>query len=160
MVLSKNGINNEKVQKLTDKSCEQQPSKRINYVSFLEKLSEITSEIPFDNKNSVVIKEKDDKAPPAEVIEDLNNPYFKPKFNIKPEKGDNILLDICTECFFIHCLWIISDNNSDNNKKLKILNQERKEDKEKEHSNTLRFGKELGLPIEFTSNGYRENDLI
>lgn len=143
---AKNEINEfEKVQKLTDKTCEQLPINRINYVSFLEKLSKITSEISFDSKNSVSIN-----AIP-EVIEDLNNSDFKPKFDISPSRGENILLNISTKNFYIHCIWKISENG------LEILNGERKENKEREHSNTLRYGKELGLPIVFTSqNTYNE----
>lgn len=143
---AKNEINEfEEVQKLTDKTCEQLPINRINYVSFLEKLSKITSEISFDSKNSVSIN-----AIP-EVIEDLNNSDFKPKFDISPSRGENILLNISTKNFYIHCIWKISENG------LEILNGERKENKEREHSNTLRYGKELGLPIVFTSqNTYNE----
>ncbi|GGW74451.1 superfamily I DNA and/or RNA helicase [Winogradskyella epiphytica] len=143
---AKNEINEfEEVQKLTDKTCEQLPINRINYVSFLEKLSKITSEISFDSKNSVSIN-----AIP-EVIEDLNNSDFKPKFDISPSRGENILLNISTKNFYIHCIWKISENG------LEILNGERKENKEREHSNTLRYGKELGLPIVFTSqNVYNE----
>ncbi|MFD1616609.1 AAA domain-containing protein [Gelatiniphilus marinus] len=143
---SKNEINEfEEVQKLTDKTCEQLPINRINYVSFLEKLSKITSEISFDSKNSVSIN-----AIP-EVIEDLNNSDFKPKFDVSPSRGENILLNISTKNFYIHCIWKISENG------LEILNGERKENKEREHSNTLRYGKELGLPIMFTSqNVYNE----
>ncbi|WP_055443422.1 AAA domain-containing protein [Lacinutrix himadriensis] len=142
----KNEINEfEEVQKLADKTCEQLPSNRINYVSFLEELSKITSEISFDGKKSVAIN-----AIP-EVIEDLNNSDFKPKFDISPSRGENILLNISTKSFYIHCIWKISENG------LEILNGERKENKEREHSNTLRYGKELGLPIVFTSqNAYNE----
>ncbi|WP_179019055.1 AAA domain-containing protein [Winogradskyella forsetii] len=143
---AKNEINEfEEVQKLANKTCEQLPSNRINYVSFLEKLSKITSEISFDSKNSVSIN-----AIP-EVIEDLNNSDFKPKFDISPSRGENILLNISTKSFYIHCIWKISENG------LEILNGERRENKEREHSNTLRYGKELGLPIVFTSqNVYNE----
>ena len=143
---TKNEINEfEEVKELADKTCEQLPINRINYVSFLEKLSKITSEISFDSKNSVSIN-----AIP-EVIEDLNNTDFKPKFDISPSRGENILLNISTKNFYIHCIWKISENG------LEILNGERKENKEREHSNTLRYGKELGLPIVFTSqNTYNE----
>ncbi|WP_417860368.1 AAA domain-containing protein [Winogradskyella sediminis] len=143
----KNDINEfEDVKQLTDKACEQLPTNRVNYVSFLEKLSKITIEISFDNKNSVSIN-----AIP-EVIEDLNNSEFKPIFNIKPSKKDNVLIDIASKNYYIHCLWLIQDN------RIEILNRERKENKEREHSNTLRYGKELGLPIVFTSqSGYNEH---
>lgn len=143
----KNEINEfEEVQKLTDKACEQLPINRINYVSFLEQLSKITSEISFDNKNTIYLYANE------EVIEDLNNPDYKPKFDISPSRGENILLNISSKNFYLHCIWKISENG------LNIINSARKEDKEKEHSNTLRYGKELGLPIVFTyQNGYNEH---
>lgn len=136
----------EEIQKLADKTCEQLPINRINYVSFLEQLSKITSKISFDNKNTIYLYANE------EVIEDLNNPDYKPKFDVSPSRGENILLNISSKNFYLHCIWKISENG------LNIINSARKEDKEKEHSNTLRYGKELGLPIVFTSqNGYNEN---
>lgn len=143
----KNEINEfEEIQKLADKTCEQLPINRINYVSFLEQLSKITSEISFDNENTIYLYANE------EVIEDLNNPDFKPKFDISPSRGENILLNISSKKFYLHCIWKISENE------LNIINSARKEDKEKEHSNTLRYGKELGLPIIFTlQSGYNEH---
>lgn len=143
----KNEINEfEELQKLADKTCEQLPINRINYVSFLEQLSKITSEISFDNQNTIYLYANE------EVIEDLNNPDFKPKFDISPSRGENILLNISSKNFYLHCIWKISENG------LNIINSARKEDKEKEYSNTLRYGKELGLPIIFTSqSGYNEH---
>ena len=144
---AKNEINEfEEIQKLADKTCEQLPINRINYVSFLEQLSKITSEISFDNQNTIYLYTNE------VVIEDLNNPDFKPKFDISPSRGENILLNISSKNFYLHCIWKISENG------LNIINSARKEDKEKEHSNTLRYGKELGLPITFTSqSGYNEH---
>ncbi|SNR54374.1 Superfamily I DNA and/or RNA helicase [Maribacter sedimenticola] len=144
---TKNEINEfEEVQKLADKTCEQLPINRINYVAFLEHLLKITSEISFDNQNTIYLYANE------VVIEDLNNPDFKPKFDISPSKGENILLNISSKNFYLHCIWKISENG------LNIINSARKEDKEKEHSNTLRYGKELGLPIIFTSqSGYNEH---
>ncbi|WP_239705139.1 protein kinase domain-containing protein [Tenacibaculum finnmarkense] len=137
---AKNEINEfEEVQKLADKTCEQLPIDRINYVAFLEHLLKITSEISFDNQNTIYLYADE------VVIEDLNNPDFKPKFDISPRKGENILLNISSKNFYLHCIWKISENG------LNIINSARKEDKEKEHSNILRFGKELGFPIIFTS---------
>ncbi|MCD8413586.1 AAA domain-containing protein [Tenacibaculum finnmarkense] len=144
---AKNEINEfEEVQKLADKTCEQLPIDRINYVAFLEHLLKITSEISFDNQNTIYLYADE------VVIEDLNNPDFKPKFDISPRKGENILLNISSKNFYLHCIWKISENG------LNIINSARKEDKEKEHSNILRFGKELGFPIIFTSqSGYNEH---
>lgn len=143
----KNEINEfEEIQKLVDKTCEQLPINRINYVSFLEQLSKITSEISFDSENTIYLYANE------EIIKDLNNPDFKPKFDISPRKGENILLNISSKKFYLHCIWKISENE------LNIISSARKEDKEKDHSNTLRYGKELGLPIIFTSqSGYYEH---
>ena len=52
---------------LVDKSCELQPSNRINYVSFLESLSKITSEISSSQNNTIYLNTNE------EIIEDLNN---------------------------------------------------------------------------------------
>ena len=143
----KNDINEfEDVQKLTDKACEQLPTNRVNYVSFLEQLTKTTSEISFDNENTIYLCANE------VVIDDLNNPDFKPKFDISPSKGENILLNIYSKNFYLHCIWKISENG------LNIINSARKEDKEKEYSNTLSYGKELGLPIIFTlQSGYNEH---
>nr|WP_321222427.1 AAA domain-containing protein [uncultured Psychroserpens sp.] len=136
----------EDIQSLLDSTCEQLPTNRINYNSFLEQLSKITSEVSFDSQNTIYLYANE------EVIEDLNNSEFKPKFDISPSSGKNILLNISSKNFYLHCLWKISENGLD------IINSARKEDKENEHSNTIRYGKELGLPIVFTSqNGYNKH---
>lgn len=136
----------EDIKILIDISCKESPSNRVNYNSLIERLIEITSEISFDNQSTVYLYVNE------EVIEDLNNLDFKPKFDISPSKGKNILLNISSKHFYLHCIWELSEN------KLKIINYSRKEDKEKEYSNALRYGKELGLPIIFTSrNGYNEH---
>ena len=144
----------EEVQKLTDNSCEQLPSNRINYVSFLEKLSKITSEISFDNQNTVLIAGEYS----SELIEELNNDYigdeinFIPKFDINPSKGENVLLDIITNSFITHCLWLISEN------KLLIRNYSHRSEDESKYNRISKYGKQLGLPIVYTSqNGYSEH---
>jgi len=144
----------EEVQKLTDSSCEQLPSNRINYVSFLEKLSKITSEISFDNQNTVLIAGEYS----LELIEELNNDYiggainFIPKFDINPSKGDNVLLDIITNSFIVHCLWLISES------KLLVRNYSHRSEDENKYSRISKYGKQLGLPIVYTSqNGYNEH---
>ncbi len=135
----------EAIEKLIDQSCEAIPSERMNYISFLEHLFKITSEISFENENTVYLYANE------EIIEDLNNPDFKPKFDISPSRGENILLNISSKNYYLHCIWKIYENE------LEILNGERKEHKEKEYSNTFRYGKELGLPIVFTSQRVYSN---
>ena len=144
----------EEVKTLTDKCCEQLPQNRINYVSFLEKLSKITSEISFDNQNTVLIAGKYS----SELIDELNNDYigdeinFIPKFDISPKSGENILLDIATNSFVIHCLWLISEN------KLLVRNYFHKSKDQSKYDRINKYGKKLGLPISFTSqNGYNEH---
>ena len=143
----------EEVQKLTDKACEQLPSKRINYVSFLEKLSKITSEISFDNQNTILIANEYN----SELIDELNNNYignelnFIPRFDINPKPGNNILLDIITVNFIIHCMWLILEN------KLLVRNYAHKTEDENKYERITKYGKKLGLPIIFTSqSGYNK----
>jgi len=134
------------IELLIDNSCKGNPSNRINYNSLIENLSKITSEISFDNENTIYINANE------EVIGDLNNSDFKPKFDISPSKGENILLNISSKHYYLHCIWKIYENS------LEILNGDRKENKDKEYSDTLKYGKKLGLPISFTSqNGYNEH---
>ncbi len=152
---TKNEINEfEEVQKLVDKTCEQLPTNRINYISFLEKLSKINSEISFDNQNTVLISGEYT----SELIDELNNDFvgqtinFIPKFDVSPKSGENILIDIITYSYNIHCLWLISED------KLLIRNYSHKSEDEKKHEITSKYGRKLGLPIVFTSqNGYNEN---
>ncbi|MDG4716524.1 AAA domain-containing protein [Winogradskyella marincola] len=144
----KNGINEfEEIKKLIDKSCEQLPSNRLNYTAFLEQLSKIVNEISFDNVNTVLI---DGEFNP-ELIEELNNKYidetidFIPKFDVSPKSGGNILIDIITYNYNIHCLWLISEN------KLLIRNYEHKSGNEIKYNRVLKKGTTLGLPIVYTS---------
>ena len=151
----KNEINEfEEIQKLADKTCEQLPSNRLNYISFLEQLTKIVNEISFDNENTVLIDGEYSK----ELIEELNNDFvgqtihFIPKFDISPKSGENILIDIITYSYNIHCLWLISEN------KLLIRNYSHKSEDEKKYERINKYGRKLGLPIVFISqNGYNEH---
>ncbi|WP_417853818.1 AAA domain-containing protein [Xanthomarina gelatinilytica] len=144
----KNEINEfEEIKKLIDKSCEQLPSNRLNYTAFLEQLSKIVNEISFDNVNTVLI----DGEFNSELIEELNNKYidetidFTPKFDVSPKSGGNILIDIITYNYNIHCLWLISEN------KLLIRNYAHKLGDENKYNRVLKNGTMLGLPIVYTS---------
>ena len=152
----KNEINEfDEIQKLADKTCEQLPINRINYVSFLEQLSKIISEISFGNQNSILIAGEYS----SELIDELNNNYtggdainFVPKYNISPKSGDNILLDIITNSFITHCMWLILEN------KLLVRNYSHKSEDENKYERITKCGKELGLPIIFTlQSGYNDH---
>ena len=137
----------EEIKKLTDQSCEKLPLERISYVSFLDNLSKITSEISFDKQNAVLVSGESHQ----EIIDELNcdslgeGVNFVPKFDINPRSGDNILIDIVTYSFNIHCLWLISDN------KLLVRNYTHKSEDEKKHSRICKYGKPLGLPLCYTT---------
>lgn len=142
------------IELLIDNSCEQTPSNRLNYNSFSENLSKITSEISFDNQNEVLVAGEYN----SELLDELNNDYlerqinFIPKFDVSPKSGDNILLDITTHSFVTHCLWLISEN------KLLVRNVKHKSEDQDKYDRINRYGKKLGLPISFTSqNGYNEH---
>lgn len=144
----------EDVELLIDNSCKQIPSNRLNYNSFLENLSKITSEISFDNQNEVLVAGEYN----SELLDELNNDYFEssinfvPKFDVSPKSGDNILLDIATNSFIIHCLWLISEN------KLLVRNYFHKSEDQSKYDRINKYGKKLGLPIRFTSqNRYNEH---
>lgn len=145
----------EQIELLIDNSCKENPSNRINYNSLTENLSKTTSEISFDSQNEVLVAGEYD----SELLDELNNDYietslsFIPKFDVYATKGDNILLDIATNSFVTHCLWLISEN------KLLVRNVKHKsEDQGKYDRINNRYGKKLGLPISFTSqNCYNEH---
>ncbi|WP_375561715.1 AAA domain-containing protein [Bernardetia sp. OM2101] len=133
----------EEIKNLIDICCEQLPEKRVSYISLLEKLAKITSEISFNEENTVYVFSR--KTLKSEIIDDLNSSDFKPKFDIRPNEGNNVLLDIVTNSFIIHCLWIISEN------KLLIRNDSHKVEEESRYDTICKFGIELNLPIAFTS---------
>lgn len=137
----------QKVKELIDNACKRIPSERTNYTLFLEKLIHITNNISFYNKNIVLISGEII----SEIISELNNDQSKdleifiPRFDIRPNSGDNILLDLATKNFWAHCMWLISEN------KLLVRNFSRKEENESKHASIIKYGKKLGLPIVFTS---------
>ncbi len=135
----------EEVKKLIDKCCEELPQERPNYVTFLENLTKIIHEVPFDDENTVFLYVE------SEIIDDLNNLDFKPKFDISPKEGQNILLNIASKNHYLHCIWKIEE------KYLEVLKKERKESVERDYSRALAKGKRLNLPITFTSENKFDN---
>ena len=143
----KNLLEFEDVKFLIDNSCKQNPSDRINYNALLSFVEKITSEISFDNQNIVFVVDAD-----SDVLNELNDTDFKPIFDVLPKGGENVLLDLVTKSYVIHCLWIISE------KKLLFRNGNRKEAEEKKYNRVKKYGRKLGLPISFKSSRYYLQD--
>lgn len=138
----------EAVQELIAKTCAKEPSKRPNYVALLENLVQLVEHTVFDAQNMVWVR---DSSP--QILAELNDPNFKPKFNIAPDKGNNILLDIVTKSFRIHCLWLLDK------KELLIRNSQRREEDERNYQRIYKYGQVLALPIVYKSNCYPQFNL-
>lgn len=139
------------IEELVNNSCKQIPAERINYNSLIENISKVNSETSFDNQNTVHLAFSDSTN--NELIAELNNDYlgdasFLPIFDVSPKSGGNVLLDIITMSFSIHCLWIIEEQ------KLLIRNYSHKTENEEKYSRVKRFGRKLGLPIAFKTDYY------
>jgi len=128
----------EEIENLINQTCQELPANRPNYVSLFENIVRITSETSFDNENVVFVIDGGEQ-----FIEELNNKDFKPKFDISPSKGDNILINIATKNLYANCLWLIDDQE------IKVLSIDYKENEEKRYSLAKRLGVELNLPINF-----------
>ena len=128
----------EDIKLLIDNSCKNTPSNRLNYNSLLEQLQRITSSVSFDDKNIVFVVNAND-----DFLTELNDTDFYAKFDVKPSKGDNILISIVTKSFYANCLWLINDQE------LKILSLENKESEEKKYSLTKKYGIILNIPVNF-----------
>ncbi|TVR76142.1 MAG: serine/threonine protein kinase [Chitinophagaceae bacterium] len=128
---------------LIDSTCRQEPSSRINYNSLSELLGRISSTIVFDNENVVFVTDGN-----KDILNELNNPEIRPKFDVSPKSGDNILLDIATENYWLHCLWLIGEQ------KLLIRSSERKEQNPSKYSRVQKYGVDFGLPLNFSEPSY------
>ena len=138
----------EEIRLIVDNTCKELPTNRISYTSLREELSKIISEQNFDNQNVILISNAN-----TDFIEELNSKDFKPKFDVSPSKGDNILVNIATLKYYANALWLISDQE------LKILKLDYKEKEEQRYNLAKRKGLTLGLPIAFKpySNSYFSN---
>jgi superfamily I DNA and/or RNA helicase len=136
----------DQLKNLVDLACHQQPAQRINYNSFAEGISKILEQGFFEKNNSVEIIDANE-----DIIEELSNKNFLPVFNILPKNGDNILLNIATENYKIHCLWLIED------KQLLVRNYQHKSEDEKYYNDTIKYGQKLGLSIVFKQHIYSES---
>lgn len=128
----------EAIKQLIDLACKENPAHRLNYNSFIEGLSKIVSEVSFEGENVVSVSNANER-----LIEELNSEDFTCKFDIRPQDGNNILLDIITKNYWGHCLWLIGEN------RLRIQNFFLKEENTRKYESTLKYGKTLGLPIKF-----------
>lgn len=139
------------IEELVNNSCKQIPAERINYNSLIESISKVNNETSFDNQNTIHIAFSDSRD--LKLIDELNNDYlgdenFLPVFDVSPKSGGNILLDVVTRSFSIHCLWIIEEQ------KLLIRNYSHKTENEEKYSRVKRFGRKLGLPVTFKTDCY------
>lgn len=135
----------DELKNLLDLACHALPAHRLNYNSFSEGISKIVEQGLFDNENTVAIRAAD-----LEIIEELNNKDNYPIFDVLPDKGNNILVNIATTKYKIHCLWLFGD------KQLKIINYKHKNEDEKSYERTKKYGQKLGLPVVFKENTYGE----
>ena len=137
----------EDIKLLIDNSCKPEPSNRLNYNTLLENIQKITSSTNFDSENLIFVVGE----VYSEIIDELNNEMFsdfQPRFDISPKSGDNVLVDIGTQSFIIHCLWIIDE------KKLLIRNYHHKSEDEDRYKRIVKYGKKLNLPVKFVNDAF------
>lgn len=129
---------------LIDSACRQEPSSRINYNSLSEHIGRVTSTIVFDNENIVFVSDA-----PEQVLIELNNCKNSPKIDVSPKSGDNILFDIATENYWLHCLWLIGEQ------RILIRSFEHKEQNPSKYSRVRKYGVDIGLPLTFAEPSYQ-----
>lgn len=136
--LKKNEIEGyDEIQSLIIKACEEQPNNRFSYNQFQEELKIIISTINFKDENFVYFDGS------SNFIEDLNDKSFFPLIDVSPKKGENILFDIISNKYFLHCMWIIREQ------KIIVRESYTKESNDEKYNRVLKFGKQIGIPIKF-----------
>ena len=142
------------IKELIDCACQKEPSKRINYHQFLEKLSKIINETDFNEERIIYIDEGKYQLY-GDFLEEVNDTKEKPRFNISPKEGDNILLGLATKSFCCEsCLWQVQEEKIVLLKPIKHL-QENKD----QWGRIKKYGQELALPITFTGHYASNFDL-
>lgn len=136
----------EELKSLIDLASHKQPTHRINYNAFADGITHILNQDFFEEKNVIEVKNAHD-----ELLEELNNEESKPLFDILPDKGDNILVNIATRSCKIHCLWLVND------KQLLVRNYTHKEEDQKNYDKTKRYGRKLDFPIIFKQDAYPDD---
>ncbi len=128
------------------------PEERINYTNLIGELNKILFTSTFDTTNSVEVKGDFSK----ELIKELNGAEegkWLPKLNVNPNSKDNILLDIFTKNYFIHCLWIVNERH------LVIRNFSKKETLDEKQKFSETFAQKIGVPVKFDSYSYTNFNL-
>lgn len=135
------------VNDLIIKCCKKIPAERINYADLKEELSSILCSNLFKKDNTIEVSGNYS----AELIRELNGSdsgKFFPRINVSPNPKSNYLINIYTEHYYIHCLWLIVE------KKLSIL---KSTSREKFDDNTKKYEKnarKIGVPIKFETHSY------
>lgn len=139
---AKNEINEfTSIKELIDKSCETQPNERLNYNQFNENLLKNYQSISFNSDYYIYTSGENNE----ELINELNDKNIKIEVWSNSKNENIILLDIITNSFIVHCLWIIDENE------LKIRDFCSKIEDEKKHSRISKYGKKFNVPLSFTS---------
>lgn len=141
----------EEIDELINKACAPIPANRFNYISLHEELVTIVKETIFDTQNTVWVKE----ATP-QILRELNKRDFNSRFRVAPHdpnKGENILLDIATQSFNIHCLWLVQK------KELLIRSFQKKEEDKQKYRQLLNYGEDFDFPVVFRKSCYPQFDL-
>ncbi|AIM61058.1 serine/threonine protein kinase [Cellulophaga lytica] len=129
------------IKELIDKCCETQPNERLNYNQFNEDLLKIYQSISFNSDYYIYTSGENNE----ELINELNDKNIKIEVWSSSKNENIILLDIITNSFIVHCLWIIDENE------LTIRNFCSKIEDEKKHSRISKYGKKFNVPLSFTS---------
>ncbi|TVZ46911.1 AAA domain-containing protein [Olleya sp. Hel_I_94] len=139
---AKNDINEfEEIKQLIDKSCEKQPNERLNYIQFIEDLIKITQNNLFNSDYYIYTSGENNE----QLINELNDNNNKIEVWSNSKNENIILLDIITNSFIAHCLWIIDENE------LTIRNFCNKIEDENKYSRVSKYGKKFNVPLTFTS---------
>lgn len=125
------------LQNLILKSCEELPSKRCSYNELVESLHRIIKKVDFKDGNFVYFDGL------SSLMEDLNHKDFVPLIDVNPKKGENILFDIISNNYFMHCMWIIREQ------KIIVREYHLKSSDEEKYNRVLKYGTPIGVPINF-----------
>ncbi|MGO4822212.1 MULTISPECIES: AAA domain-containing protein [unclassified Flavobacterium] len=142
----------ETIKDVIDKCCVQAPEERINYTNLKEEISKSLFNSSFEKSNAIEVKGDFTN----ELIKELNgseNGKWLPKINVRPNSKDNFLLDIYTESYYLHCLWIV------NEKHLVIRNFSKKDILDQKQIYAETFAKKIGEPVKFDSYSYTTYNL-
>lgn len=135
-------IDNQEITLLIDDCCRAEAFNRISFNSLAERLEKILKAVPLDANNIVQVENIS-----VETLEELNTKLDQSYFDVSPRQGDNILLDIVTPSYWLHCLWLIAD------KRILVRDYKKKDDDQKKYEQVIKYGQKLPLGVAF-QNGY------